>query len=87
MNEEELIEIVGFVKVSDYRVKTLKFIGNSMKMPKEIGDELGIRTSHASNVLSALKKHKLVVCANPNNTKGRLYKNTDLAFKVMEYLD
>ena len=87
MNEEELIEIVGFVRVSDYRIRTLKFIGDGMKMPKEIGVELGIRTSHASNVLSTLKKHKLVVCANPNNTKGRLYKNTDLAFKVMEFLD
>ena len=49
--------------------------------------ELNIRTSHASNVLKALKKYNLVVCTNPNNTKGRLYKNTDLAFKVMEYLD
>ena len=45
MNEEELVETIGFVKVSDYRVKTLKFIGKGMKMPKEIGDELGIRTS------------------------------------------
>lgn len=87
MNDEELLEIVGFVKVSDYRLKTLKFIGNGLKMPKEIGNELNIRTSHASNVLKALKKYNLVVCTNPNNTKGRLYKNTDLAFKVMEYLD
>ena len=81
------MEIVGFVRVSDYRKKTLKFIGYGVKMPKEIGEELGIRTSHASNVLADLKKYGLVFCTNPNITKGRLYRNTDLAFEVMEYLD
>ena len=38
MNEEQLMEIVGFVKVSDYRSKTLKFIGNGVKMPRASPD-------------------------------------------------
>ena len=87
MNEEQLMEIVGFVKVSDYRTKTLKFMGNGVKMPKEIGEHLNIRTSHASNVLIDLKKYGLVECTNPNVKKGRLYKNTDLAFEILKYLD
>lgn len=87
MKKEKLLEIVGYVKVSTYRTKTLKFIGDSRKMPSEIGKELGIATSHASNILRALKKYDLVVCTNPNVRKGRLYENTDLARKVLENLD
>ena len=53
MREENLHEIIGYVKVSDYRVKTLKFIGDGMKMPSEIGKELEIGTSQASNILTS----------------------------------
>lgn len=87
MENERLMEILGFVKVSPYRTKTLKFIGHSVKMPSEVAKHLNIRTSHASNVLSALKKQGLVICINPKVKKGRLYKNTDLAIELLEYLD
>ena len=56
MYNEKSMEIVGFVKVSPYRTKTLKFIGEGLKMPSEVAKHLDIRTSHASNVLSSLKK-------------------------------
>lgn len=87
MKREQLLEIVGYVKVSDYRTKTLKFIGTSHKMPSEIAKELNIRTSHASNILRALKKYDLVKCINPNVRKGRLYENTQLAHEVLKNLD
>jgi len=87
MEKEKLLEIVGYVKVSIYRTKTLKFIGDGRKMPSEIGKELGITTSHASNIIRALKKYDLVVCTNPNVRKGRLYENTDLAKEVLNNLD
>ena len=87
MNNEKFMEILGFVKVSSYRTKTLKFIGYGMKMPSEVGEHLNIRTSHASNVLSALRKQGLVTCINPKVKKGRLYQNTDLAKELLEYLD
>ena len=57
-----------------------------MKMPSEIGKELNIRTNHISTVLTDLKKQGLVICVNNNVRKGRLYKNTDLGKKVLEYL-
>lgn len=87
MEKEKLFEIVGYVKVSIYRTKTLKFIGDGRKMPSEIGKELGITTSHASNIIRALKKYNLVICTNPNVRKGRLYENTDLAKEVLNNLD
>ena len=55
-NEERILELVGFVKISDYRTKVLKLIDNDMKMPSEIGKELNIRTNHISTVLTDLKK-------------------------------
>ncbi len=87
MNNEEFMEILGFVKVSPYRTKTLKFIGEGLKMPSEVAKHLNIRTSHASNVLSALKKQGLVICINEKVKKGRLYQNTDLAKEILKYLD
>lgn len=85
-NEERILELIGFVKISDYRTKVLKLIDNDMKMPSEIGKELNIRTNHISTVLTDLKKQGLVICVNNNVRKGRLYKNTDLGKKVLEYL-
>lgn len=85
-NEERILELVGFVKISDYRTKVLKLIDNDIKMPSEIGKELNIRTNHISTVLTDLKKQGLVICVNNNVRKGRLYKNTDLGKKVLEYL-
>ena len=85
-NEERILELVGFVKISDYITKVLKLIDNDMKMPSEIGKELNIRTNHISTVLTDLKKQGLVICVNNNVRKGRLYKNTDLGKKVLEYL-
>jgi DNA-binding MarR family transcriptional regulator len=87
MEQEKLLEIVGYVKVSEYRTQTLKFIGTSRKMPSEIAKELGIGTSHASNVLRSLKKYDLVVCSNPNVRKGRLYENTQLGHEILRNLD
>lgn len=87
MDNEKLMEILGFVKVSPYRTKTLRFIGDGLKMPSEVAKHLGIRTSHASNVLSALKKQGLVICINEKVKKGRLYQNTDLAKEILKYLD
>lgn len=87
MDREKIVDLVGFVKISKYRVDTLKFIGDGMKMPVEIGKHLNIRTSHASNILKILSDNELVQCINPDRKKGRLYENTELAKEVLKYLD
>ena len=33
------------------------------------------------------EENGLVVCLNENAHKGRLYKNTDLALKILKYLN
>ena len=86
MEEEHILELVGYVKASKYRPKILYTLSEGMKMPSEIGKELKIPTSQVSNLLLDLKKRKLVCCANPNMKKGRMYKNTEFGFEVLKYL-
>ncbi|MBQ2832114.1 transcriptional regulator [Methanobrevibacter sp.] len=86
MNNDEIFDLVGYIMASEYRTKILKSIGENIKIPSAIAEEIGLRTNHVSNVLKDLKDKNLVVCLNENARKGRLYKNTDLAFEVLKYL-
>lgn len=86
MNDEEIFQLVGYIMASEYRTKILKSIGTSIKIPSVIASEVDLRTNHVSNVLKELKEKNLVVCLNENARKGRLYKNTDLGFKILEYI-
>ncbi|MBQ6100091.1 MAG: transcriptional regulator [Methanobrevibacter sp.] len=86
MNNDEIFELVGYILASDYRTRILKNIGEDIKIPSAISQELDLRTNHVSNVLKDLKDKKLVVCLNERARKGRLYKNTDLALEVLKYI-
>lgn len=87
MDNQNIMNSVGFVKVSPYRTKAIKYIADGMRMPSEIGKHLNIRTSQASNILKDLKEQDLVVCINEDLRKGRLYKLTDLGHQVLAHLD
>ena len=87
MNDDELFQLLGYVMASDYRKSILKSIGHTIKIPSAIAEEIGLRTNHISNVLNDLKKKNLVICLNEDAKKGRLYKNTDLALKILEYIE
>lgn len=86
MNNQEIYSILGFVKISAYRTKTLKAIGDEFKMPSEISAELNLKTSQISTALMDLKNKNLVVCINEDVRKGRLYKCTDLGKEVLKLL-
>ena len=86
MDEKELFEILGYVKISPYRTNTLKSIGNELKMPSEIATEINVNTSQVSAALSDLKKKELVICVNEDVRKGRLYRCTDLGKEILEKL-
>lgn len=87
MDEDVVKDLVGFVRLSQYRLEILKYLETGMKMPVEIGKHLDIRTSHASNILKILSDNDLVHCINPHRKKGRLYENTELGKEVLKYLD
>lgn len=86
MNNDEIFRLVGYVMASEYRTNILKSIGESIKIPSAIAEDIGLRTNHVSNVLKDLKENNLVVCLNEKARKGRLYKNTDLGLEILKFL-
>lgn len=83
----ELLKLTSYVKISKYREKTLKSIGNNVKIPTNIAKDSSIRTNHISKVLSELKSKEIVECINEEARKGRLYRLTDTGKKVLESIN
>ena len=58
-SEENIWEIIGFIKVSSSRYKTIKSLsGNDYKMPSEIAKETNLRPTQVSSALNDLKSKK-----------------------------
>lgn len=87
LNEDEIWAIIGFVKVSQTRYRTLKELENEYLMPSEIAKRTDIRTTQISNALHDLKKKNLVVCKNEEARKGRIYQHTELGSKILKMID
>lgn len=77
-------DIVRYINKSSYRSRTLKAIGEDVKIPKEIARDSGILQSHISNVLRDLKENNLVECLNPKMRKGRLYRLSDEGLEILD---
>ena len=84
---DELLKLTSFVQISKYREKTLKSIGDEVKIPTNIAKDSGIRTNHISKVLSELKSKEMVECINEEARKGRLYSLTDTGKDVLDYIN
>lgn len=85
--DDELLKLTSYVEISKYREKTLKSIGNNVKIPTNIAKDSDIRTNHISKVLSELKSKEIVECINEEARKGRLYRLTDTGKKVLESIN
>ena len=81
------MKLTSYVEISKYREKTLKSIGNNVKIPTNITKDSGIRTNHISKVLSELKSKEIVECINEEARKGRLYRLTDTGKEVLESIN
>ncbi|MBQ2666503.1 winged helix DNA-binding protein [Methanobrevibacter sp.] len=77
-------DVVRYVNKSTYRSRTLKAIGDDIKIPKEIAKDSDILQSHISNVLRELKEKNLVECLNPKSRKGRLYRLSEEGLEVLD---
>ena len=86
-SDEKFLELVAYVKASDYRKEIIRFLLYDLKTPSEIGDRIDVRTNHISNILADLRRHDLVICATPNVRKGRLYKLTEKGNRVAKFLN
>lgn len=85
--DDELLKLTSYVEISKYREKTLKSIGNNVKIPTNIAKDSGIRRNHISKVLSELKSKEIVECINEEARKGRLYRLTDTGKEVLESIN
>lgn len=85
--DDELLKLTSYVEISKYREKTLKSIGNNVKIPTNIAKDSDIRTNHISKVLSELKSKEIVECINEEARKGRLYRLTDTGKEVLKSIN
>lgn len=86
MNDDVIFKTLGYVMASEYRCNIIKSIGENIKIPSAIAEDIGLRTNHVSNVLKDLKEHNIVVCLNEDARKGRLYRNTELGLEILKYI-
>lgn len=91
VEEEEKVwtqkDVLKYVNRSKYRVRTVKAIGNKVKMPKEIAQDSGILQNHISNVLRQLKEKDVVECLNPDMRKGRLYRLSENGLDILDKIE
>lgn len=87
LSESDLWNLIGFIKVSPTRYKTLKVLETQFLMPSEISKSTGLRTTQVSNALHELKEKKLVRCLNEDASKGRIYQSTPLGIEILNIID
>lgn len=85
--DEEIWQLIGFIKISSIRRKTLQTLESKFLMPSEIARLTGYRTTQISNALHDLKEKELVKCMNEDARKGRIYQNTELGLLILKILD
>jgi len=85
--DEEIINLLSFVKSSIYREEIIKYLGKETKMPSEIAKDLKISNTHTSKHLKSLKKRKIIVCLNEDAKRGRLYRNTKIGVELLNYVN
>jgi len=83
---EETVEKLSFVRSSKHRENMLRFIGDEIKIPTEIAQNINISSKHISKYLGELKDKNIVVCLNEKDKRGRLYKLTPLGKEILKYL-
>jgi predicted transcriptional regulator len=80
-------ERFGFVKSSKHRINIVIFLmKNKYKTPTEISQDLNIYPSQVSRTLSELSENSIVICINPDSSKGRVYTLTKKGVKLFRYL-
>lgn len=85
--DDEIWEILGFIKISRIRYITLKALDDDFLMPIEISNKTDLRVTQVSYALNDLKSKKLVECKNENSRKGRIYQNTELGSQILKIIE
>jgi DNA-binding MarR family transcriptional regulator len=84
--DKDMVSILGYIKTSEYRKKTLLELTKGYRIPSEIAKATDIRVTHISRTLKHLKEKGLVKCLNEEDKRGRVYKLTEKGNKIVENL-
>jgi len=85
MNDETIAKL-AYVRSSKHRENILRFVGDEIKIPTEIAQNINISTKHISKYLGELKDKDIIRCLNENDRRGRLYKLTPTGKEILKYL-
>lgn len=88
MDEEELYQILSFVRRSEHRTKILKFLDEQedAKTPTDIAETQSVHRNHVSNQLGKLKEKDLVIVINPDAAHHRYYQITEKGEEIADKL-
>ena len=83
---QEYIESLSYVKRSKNRISVVKSLGETIKIPSDIANEMNLRINQISAILSDLKKEEICICLNEDQKVGRLYQLTPKGLEVYKFL-
>ncbi len=75
---------IEYVRRSKNRTHIMKSLDEFPKIPSELAEATVISLQHTSHGLKELSDRDLVVCLNPEEKKGRIYRLTEKGEKVLE---
>lgn len=87
MVSDELLKKIAYVKCSKNRVKIIKSLEDTIKIPTKICDDTGIKINHVSIILRELKEAGIVECINEEAVRGRIYRLTSTGEEIVKNLD
>lgn len=82
--DAELWNIIGFIRISSARYKTLETLQTHYLLPSDIVKQTQLSPAQVSGALKELKEKKLIKCLNDTATKGRIYHTTPLGEKIFK---
>ena len=83
---QDYLKSLSYVKRSKNRIAVVKSLGETIKIPSDIANEMNLRINQISAILSDLKKEKICICLNEDQKVGRLYQLTPKGFEVYKFL-
>ena len=87
ITEQEMWDLIGFIKISPLRQKTLYALKDEYLIPSEIARKTGMNTTQTSGALIDLKEKNLVICMNESAHKGRIYQTTELGIEIIDFIE
>ena len=85
--EKNIVRGLRLLKTSYNRYQILNTLNQGKVLtPTEIAKDTSIVINHVSAFLKELKIHKLIICLNEEEKRGRLYEITSSGKKLLELM-